>query len=416
MVDLSCSVSPSRSRHPPPGRPLTQLWGSRRRPSTERRAEAVTAIVSSRANSYDAAAGLAPSITGRTIMNRLTFSGTACAALGMATLLSAQTGQPAQSPAAVNQAETTQFRLAAPAGTDSGARSVAPAGAINQGPFEPATWKYGPAFNPSGGAKLWNPVKVKLLQGAKVTGGTLFSATDPATYCAMANAGYDFIWTEMQHGPRDWQDAARMWRTCPHAKAVPGVRVAYADEREIAHALDAGALVVVVPTVDTAAEAIEARDWTYFPPLGRRSQGGGQAFDVAMWGGVPGGYRNTINDNIVLILMIETLEGLKNADEIARVPGVTAVFAASGDLGNFSGFQQGTPDYERAVNIVHDAAVKAGTRLCGPLAWRDRPDFTCFQAGNESAAIARGAAAELGPLANTQGTPEVGPFAVSSKP
>ena len=79
-----------------------------------------------------------------------------------------------------------------------------------------------------------------------------------------------------------------------------------------------------------------------------------------MWGGVPGGYRNTINDNIVLILMIETLEGLKNADEIAKVPGVTALFAASGDLGNFSGFRQGTPDYERAINIVHDAAIKAG--------------------------------------------------------
>ena len=179
-----------------------------------------------------------------------------------------------------------------------------------------------------------------------------------------------------------------MWRTCPHAKAVPGVRVAYTDEREIQHALDAGALVVVVPTVDTVEEAIEARNWTYFPPLGRRSNGGGQAFDAAMWGGVPGGYRNTINDNIVLILMIETLEGLKNADEIAKVPGVTAVFAASGDLGNFSGFRQGTPDYERAINIVHDAAIKAGVRLCGPFAWRDRPDFTCFQAGSETAAIA----------------------------
>ena len=112
-----------------------------------------------------------------------------------------------------------------------------------------------------------------------------------------------------------------MWRTCPHAKAVPGVRVAYADEREIQHALDAGALVIVVPTVDTVEEAIEARNWTYFPPLGRRSNGGGQAFDAGMWGGVPGGYRNTVNDNIVLILMIETLEGLKNADEIAKVPG-----------------------------------------------------------------------------------------------
>ena len=113
----------------------------------------------------------------------------------------------------------------------------------------------------------------------------------------------------MQHGQTDWNQVARMWRTCPHARAVPGARVAYTDEREIQHALDAGALVIVVPTVDTVAEAIQARDWTYFPPLGRRSNGGGQAFDAAMWGGVPGGYRNTANDNIVLVLMIETLEG-----------------------------------------------------------------------------------------------------------
>jgi 2-keto-3-deoxy-L-rhamnonate aldolase RhmA len=304
-----------------------------------------------------------------------------------------------------------KFPLAAPAGSDSNARTAAPAGAVNQGPFDPAAWKYGPAFDAPAGAKVWNPVKLKMMQGGKVTGGTLFSATDPETYCAMANAGYDFIWTEMQHGQRDWQAAARMWRTCPHAKAVPGVRLAYADEREIQHATDAGALVIVVPTVDTVEEAVEARNWTYFPPLGRRSQGGGQAFDPNVWGAVPGGYRNTANDNIVLILMIETLEGLKNVEGIARVPGVTAIFAASGDLGNFTGYRQGTPDYERAINMVHDAAIKAGVRLCGPLAWRDRADFTCFQAGSELAAIARGAAAELGPLANTQGKPEVGPFA-----
>jgi 2-keto-3-deoxy-L-rhamnonate aldolase RhmA len=307
------------------------------------------------------------------------------------------------------------FPLAAPAGADSNARMAAPPGAVNQGPFDPATWKYGPAFNAPPAAKIWNPVKLKMLQGGKVTGGTIRSATDPTTYCAMANAGYDFTWMEMQHDPRDWLEVARMWRTCPNARAVPGVRVAYTDEREIQHALDAGALVVVVPTVETAAEAIQARDWTYFPPRGRRSSGGGQAFDVNMWGGVPGGYRNTFNDNIVLILMIETLEGLKNADEIARVPGVSAIFAASTDLGNFSGFQQGTPDYERAVNIVHDSAIKAGVRLCGPLAWRDRPDFTCFQGGSETAAIARGVAAELGPLANTQARPEVGPFAAPPK-
>jgi 2-keto-3-deoxy-L-rhamnonate aldolase RhmA len=324
---------------------------------------------------------------------------------------------PATADPYANMAEAGKLRfpLAAPAGVDSKARTTAPADAVNQGAFEPGAWKYGSAFAPPQGAAIWNPVKLKMMQGAKVTGGTLFSATDPATYCAMANAGYDFIWTEMQHDQRDWGLAARMWRTCPHAKAVPGARVAYADEREIQRATDAGALVIVVPTVDTVEEAIAARNWTYFPPLGRRSAGGGQAFEASMWGEVPGGYRNTVNDNIVLILMIETLEGLKNADEIAKVAGVTAVFAASGDLGNFTGYRQGSPDYERAINIVHDAAIKAGVRLCGPLAWRDRPDFTCFQAGSETAAIARGAAAELGPLANTQGKPEVGPFAVARR-
>jgi 2-keto-3-deoxy-L-rhamnonate aldolase RhmA len=352
-------------------------------------------------------------------MKHLLVAATVCAVVGIVVFAGqAQTPAPQTQPpptadpyASNANPGATQFPLAAAAGKDSGARTTAPAGAVNQGPFDPVSWKYGTAFNAPAGAKIWNPARLKLNQGGKVTGGTVFSATDPATYCAMANAGYDFIWTEMQHNDRDWEAAARMWRTCPTAKAVPGVRVAYTDEREIQHALDAGALVVVVPTVDTVEEAREAVNWTYFPPLGRRSNGGGQAFDGQMWGGVPGGYRNTINDNVVLILMIETLDGLKNADEIAKVPGVSAVFAASGDLGNFSGYRQGTPDYERAINIVHDAAIKAHVRLCGPIAWRDRPDFTCFQGGSETAAIARGVAAELGPLGNTQGKPEVGPYA-----
>src|ERR1051325_376184 len=154
---------------------------------------------------------------------------------------------------------TTQFPLAAPAGKDSNSLSNAPSNAVNQGPYDASKWKYGHAFDAPEGSKIWNPVKLKMMKGEKVTGGTLFNSTDPAIYCAMANAGYDFIWTEMQHNERDWSSVARMWRTCPTAKAVPGVRVAYTDEREIQHALDAGALVMVVPTVDTVAEAIEAR-------------------------------------------------------------------------------------------------------------------------------------------------------------
>src|SRR5206468_12038599 len=155
---------------------------------------------------------------------------------------------------------TTPYTLADPAGKDSNACNVAPPSDVNQGPFDASKWKYGNAFDAPAGSKIWNPVKLKMMQSRKVTGGTLFTAPDPAIYCAMANAGYDFVWTEMQHDTRDWGAVGRMWRTCPDAKAVPGVRVAYTDEREIQHALDAGALVVVVPTVDTLEEAIEARN------------------------------------------------------------------------------------------------------------------------------------------------------------
>ncbi|HVZ28673.1 MAG TPA: aldolase/citrate lyase family protein [Rhizomicrobium sp.] len=304
-----------------------------------------------------------------------------------------------------------KFPLAAKAGQDSGAAKTAPPGAVNQGPFDMTKWKYGPAWNAPAGSKLWNPAKIKLMQGGKVTGGTVFYAKDGQTYCAMANAGYDYIWTEMQHSQHNWQDVTDMWSQCPHAKAVPGARIPSAEEFDEQHALDDGALVLVVPTVRSVAEAKEAVKWAYFPPLGGRSNGGGPAFTPAFWGNVPGGYRNTINDNLVLILMIETLDGLKDVDGIASQPGVSAIFAASGDLGNFSGYKQGDPDYERAINIVHDAALKAHVRLCGPFAWVDRPDFTCFQNTSEGGAIAAGVKQELGALANTQGKPEVGPFA-----
>src|SRR5262245_30814262 len=79
-----------------------------------------------------------------------------------------------------------QFPLAAPARKDSNAMTTAPANAVNQGPFDPANWKFAPAFNPPSGSKVLNPVKLKMMQGRKVTGGTLFSSTDRAIYCSMA--------------------------------------------------------------------------------------------------------------------------------------------------------------------------------------------------------------------------------------
>ena len=131
--------------------------------------------------------------------------------------------------------------------------------------FKAEDFERGPRFRLPDGqeAEIWNPAKKKLLEGGPLVGGTV-RVPDARTYCAMASAGYDFVWVEMQHEASSWENVARSWRTCP-GPAAPGARIAYADEREIQHATDMGALVIVVPTVDSVEEAQEAIDWTYFP-------------------------------------------------------------------------------------------------------------------------------------------------------
>ncbi|MFC3694822.1 aldolase/citrate lyase family protein [Chenggangzhangella methanolivorans] len=258
-----------------------------------------------------------------------------------------------------------------------------------QGPIDPETWVYGPRFDDTTGGLIWNPAKKQLLKGKPVIGPTVSTTNQETmneTYCSIASqSDADFTWTEMQHSGVDWGDAWRMWAyagsdQCPGRKAVPGARVAYTDEREIQHALDGGAMVLVVPTVDTVEEAREVVQWTYFPPMGKRSNGGSQtAAALAPW--LPAGvsYRNTFNNNIVLIVMIETIEGVKNAAAIARVPGVHAVYAASGDIGNFSGYIEGDRPYERLISHIAKHTLAAGKRLCGPYSWKDtRSGYTCF--------------------------------------
>src|SRR5260221_8492018 len=75
--------------------------------------------------------------------------------------------------AAAQQAPNA-FPLAAPAGRDSNARAVSPPGAVNQGPYNMSTWKYGSAFNAPAGTKNRNPPNIQLMQSGKLVGGPLF--------------------------------------------------------------------------------------------------------------------------------------------------------------------------------------------------------------------------------------------------
>jgi 2-keto-3-deoxy-L-rhamnonate aldolase RhmA len=234
--------------------------------------------------------------------------------------------------------------------------------------------------------RIYNTVKSKLIAGQQVVGGTVDTA-DPEIYCAMANAGFDFIWIEMQHSPLSFSEAARMIWACRDAPAIPFIRVPDASEGTIQKATDIGALGIIVPMVDGAEKMADAVVYAKYPPEGRRSQGGGQY--GRLWGR---DYRQTWNDNVLIFAMIETLEGTAEADRIAKVEGVDGVFVASGDLGSFSGKRQGEPEYESLVARIKEETESAGKFLGGPSAWMsEREGYQFFQAPSTSSLIRIGA-------------------------
>src|SRR5208283_1611215 len=88
------------------------------------------------------------------------------------------------------------------------------------------------------------------------------------------------------------------------------------------------------------------------------SQGQGQA--ASIWGVNGIDYRQTINDNMLVVVMIETPTGVANAFDIASVPGVDAVIVGNRDLSVFSGFEQTDPQYAQLIAKIHDGTLRAG--------------------------------------------------------
>ena len=198
---------------------------------------------------------------------------------------------------------------------------------------------------------MLNTVKQKLAEGKQVVGGTV-SIPDPETYCAMANSGFDFLWIEMQHSPLTYQDVAHMVGSCKGAPAIPFIRIPDSTEGDIQKATDLGALGIIIPMVEDIQKVKNALKFAYYPPRGKRSQGGGQY--GALWGR---DYRQIANDNIMIVAMIESPDGVKLVDEIAAMPGVDVVFVASLDLSSFTGLKQGDPQYEAIVTKIHDSVL-----------------------------------------------------------
>jgi len=216
-------------------------------------------------------------------------------------------------------------------------------------------WQVKALMSPDTPRPLYNRAKEFMLQDKLITGLTI-SSFNPDLYCE-ARKHYDYVWFEMQHSTMSWDEVRRMILACPGTEgAAPFIRMPDALEANIQKATDLGAIGIIVPTVDDALEARDAARFSRYPPFGRRSSGGG-SFGQA-WPGV--NYRATINDNMLVVVMIETLEGVANAEEIAATQGVDVVILGNNDLSSFSGWNQADPRYQDAIIKVHNAALKYG--------------------------------------------------------
>ena len=237
--------------------------------------------------------------------------------------------------------------------------------------------------------RIYNTVKTKLAAGKQVVGGTI-TTSDPNIYCAVAHSGFDFLWIEMQHSPLTYDQVALMISACKDAPAIPFIRVPDATEGDIQKAMDIGALGIIIPMVEDVRKAQNAVTFAKYPPVGKRSQGGGQY--ARIWGR---DYRQTINQNLMIVAMIENPAGVAIADKIAAVPGVDVVFAASSDLASFTGYERDDPRYLKLIDEIKSQTLAAGKVLAGPAAWRDRDGFLFFQGPSEGSLITSGAKLEL---------------------
>jgi 2-keto-3-deoxy-L-rhamnonate aldolase RhmA/NAD(P)-dependent dehydrogenase (short-subunit alcohol dehydrogenase family) len=174
----------------------------------------------------------------------------------------------------------------------------------------------------------------------------------------MSEARPDVMIFDMQHGLWDRRSLFDGFAAI-RGKCAPLVRVAVNNPVVIGEALDMGAAGVIVPLVETAAEAKAAVAAAKYPPAGNRSAGGTRPLlDFTR-------YATTANDTVLVSVMIETALGLKNAAAIAAVPGVDLVFIGPGDLSISMGeFPDPGPKHEAAIQTILAACRKAKTP-CG---------------------------------------------------
>jgi len=164
-------------------------------------------------------------------------------------------------------------------------------------------------------------------EGGTAIGIFLFTRIDSVAIEAIANVGYDFVCVDLQHGMLGYDDMIAVMTALSRGDTTPIVRVPANETSIIGRVLDAGAMGVIVPVVNSAADAARAVAACRYAPVGVRSYGPLRA--AIAYGK---SYVAEANARVLCIPQIETAEAVEKADEILAVPGVDAVYVGPTDL------------------------------------------------------------------------------------
>ncbi|MYD35409.1 MAG: hypothetical protein F4X20_00055 [Dehalococcoidia bacterium] len=210
-----------------------------------------------------------------------------------------------------------------------------------------------------------NDVKRRLKAGEAVV-GSFCNLPSPEAVELLGWAGFDFVIIDAEHGPQSPETVANMVRGAEASGTTPLVRVATNEPQNILRYLDTGAQGLQMPMVNGPTDAQRAVGAALYPPQGRRGLAGVRAAGFGLRESVAD-YAAAANEEMLVIVQVETMEALVNLDAVISVPGIDVVFFGATDLSSSMGIPGQTRD-DRVVNAiteagkaVMDAGLVAGT-------------------------------------------------------
>ncbi len=241
-----------------------------------------------------------------------------------------------------------------------------------------------------------NRLKHRLAAGETVFGCWVGMA-DPYAAEMAATCGFDWLLIDGEHAPNDLRSTLAQLQVIEPSPSLPVVRLRDDDPARIKQVLDAGAQSLLIPMIETAEQAQRALRATRYPPHGFRGVGSSLA-RASRFSAIPD-YLTTANDQICLILQVESRAGLAALDDILALPEIDCVFIGPADLAADMGHlgNAGHPEVRAAV-LDALARIAASGKAAGMLATDDAFIADCVQAGARFVGVGIDVTAYVGAL------------------